>query len=657
MTALHIDLESRSMVDLRRAGVYVYAEDESTDVWCACYSVGDGPVELWTPGMPVPEAILVAVKKNWELFAHNANFERAIWSAILTPRYGWPLPQLEQWRCTMAMALAMSFPAGLAEAADAAGIEDGKDMKGRGLMLRMARPRSIDDGGKVVWWDESERKQALYNYCIRDVETERAMLRTVKPLIKSEQELWCLDQQINDRGMYVDREVCEAAQIVVDAALKSLNDEITEITDGKVSATTQTARIVAWLASQEVQVDSIDKHSIDEMLLQPGLSVRVRRVLGIRRAGAAASVKKIKSLLACCSIDGRARGLLQFHAASTGRWGGRRFQPQNIKRPTREDVDEAIAAVSTGDVESVRPLGEPLGVVADCLHGMVRAAPGHVLYAADFSNIEGRVIAWLAGETWKLDAFRAFDAGVGHDIYKLAYANSFGVKPELVTKDQRQMGKVMELALGFGGGIVAFQKMAGNYGLVVDDDTAENLKVRWRMAHPRVVQYWKDLDSAVRWAINKPGRMGRGFVNCVTVQCGDDDLLYMRLPGGRSLIYPKPSIEGDQDVWGSQITYWGVNSYTRKWEPQKAYGGSLFNNVVQGTARDIQAEAMRRLEAAGYNVVLSVHDEVVCEVPADFGSLEEFLELMTVVPAWATGGSQPLPVSASAWRGERYRKG
>ncbi len=654
MTAIHIDFESRSQVDLRKTGVYVYAEHDSTDVWCACYCVGDGPVELWTPGDPVPGAILQAVKKNWEVYAHNANFERTVWSAILAPRYGWPTPGIEQWRCTMAMSLAMSFPAGLADAAAAAGIEDGKDMHGHGLMLRMARPRSIDDKtGEVVWWTDDDRKRALFAYCKKDVETERAMLKTVKLLKPPEQELWWLDQQINDRGMYVDREFCEAAQVVVDAALKAMNTELEGLTNGKVSATTQTAKIVAWLAEQHVQVTSIDKHHIDELLLQSGLPVPVCRVLEIRRAGAAASVKKIKALLACCSADGRARGLLQYHAASTGRWGGRRFQPQNIKRPTREDVDAAITAVSTGDIESVRLLGEPLGVVADCLHGMVRASPGHVLYAADFSNIEGRIIAWLTVETWKLAAFRAFDDGRGPDIYKLAYAESFNIRHQDVTKDQRQMGKVMELALGFGGGIAAFKKMANNYGLEVDDMTADDLKFRWRDAHPNVVDYWKDLDTKVRRAIKTPGVEGLGVVGPVWVQRGvpGDDFLYMRLPSGRRLVYPSPRIEVDLEG-RKHIEYCGVDSLTRKFGPTRTYGGALFNNAVQGTARDIQADAMRRLEARGYRVVLTVHDEIVCEVPEGYGSLDEFLGLMTIVPAWATG----LPIAASAWRGERYRK-
>ncbi len=665
MPALHIDFETRSRVDLRTTGVYVYAEDESTDMWCACYCVGNDPIQLWTPDMPPPDAIVQAVKKNWEFYAHNANFERTIWAKILGPRYGWPTPALDQWRCTMAMALAMSYPAGLADAAIAAGMEDGKDMKGHGLMLRMARPRSIE-GDKAIWWDEAERKAALYRYCKQDVETERKLIWHIKPLIPAEQELWQLDQQINDRGIYVDYEFCKSALVVVDATLKMLNTEMQELTDGSVSTTTQTARLKVWLAAQGVETDSLDKHHIDEMLLQPGLSGRVRRVLEIRRAGAAASVKKIKTLLACRSKDGRARGLLQFHAASTGRWGGRRFQPQNIKRPTREDVDAAIAAVSTGDVESVRPLGEPLGVVADCLHGMVRAAPGNILFAADFSNIEGRVVAWLTNETWKIDAFRRFDEGYGHDIYILAYANSFGVRPEVVTKDQRQMGKVMELALGYGGGIVAFQRMASGYGLEVEDDTADDLKIRWRKAHPRVKQYWYDLDAAARYAIDKPGPKGRGVIGRVSMQCGvatylegtdivlsrDDDVLYVRLPSRRTLIYPFPRIEEDPVEKRDQIVYSGVDSYSHKWGPQKTYGGSLFNNVVQGTARDIQAEAMRRLEVRGYQVVLTVHDEIVCEVPAGFGSVEEFEELMTVVPDWAKG----LPVAAKAWRGERYRK-
>jgi DNA polymerase len=691
---LHIDFESRSVVDLKRAGVYVYAEDESTDVWCAAYAVDEGPIHLWTPGGECPRDIAEAVAQGHAIIAHNAAFERVMWKHILTPRYGWPEPKLEQWRCTMAMAYALALPGSLENAAAAVGLEARKDMDGHGLMMRMARPRRARKGeypGKTYWFDDEDRKQRLYAYCKNDVAVERELEKRLLPLRPTEQELWWLDQKINDRGVHVDVALCEAALKVVDRAAGWLDDEMRDVTGGAVSACSNVGEITGWLRDNGVpDIDSIAKDVIDELLARQDLRSDARRVLELRREAAKASVAKIDALLAGKSRNGRAKGLLQYHAASTGRWAGRRFQPQNIKRPDLEDVDGAIAAVSGGDADVVRLLyGEPLSVVGDCLRGMVCAAPGRQIMAADFSNIEGRVQAWYGGEEWKLKAFRDYDAGTGHDIYKLAYAKSFGIAPEDVDKLMRQIGKVMELALGYAGGVGAFQKMAVGYGLQVSDAKADELKVAWRAAHPGIKQYWYDLQDAACEAVERRGEV---------IHCGKvafrvaGSFCFMRLPSGRAISYPYPRVEMREVPWKKNFKEWvpcdsrqeavflygtnveyddakkrahiyknaqkptfiykGTDPYTRKWCDQEAHGGVLFNNVVQGTARDVQAEAMTRLEAAGYPVILTVHDEVVAEPAIDAGSIEEFERLMTQLPAWAEG----LPVAAEAWAGPRYKK-
>jgi len=311
------------------------------------------------------------------------------------------------------------------------------------------------------------------------------------------------------------------------------------------------------------------------------------------------------------------------------------------------------------------------------------------LIAADYSNIEGRALAWEAGEQWKVDAFREFDAGTGPDLYKLSYGRAFGIDPHDVTKPQRQVGKVMELALGYQGGVGAFQKMAVGYGVKIPDEEADQLKDKWRAAHPNVKAFWFDIEAAAVEALESPGR---------NVECGKvlfrkhGSFLFLRLPSGRSLSYPYPKLAdcvwlrkekrvpqedgtvkieaqnkrallrevkaglfpGWQQTGAAppQVLYKGVNSYTRKWEECKAYGGLLVENVTQAVARDILAEALPRLEAAGYPVILTVHDEIVAEVPEGFGSVEEFEALMCALPAWAEG----FPIAAEGWEGERYRK-
>lgn len=696
MTALHLDYESRSAVDLKKTGAYVYAEDDTTDVWCAAYATDNDPVKLWHPDLDDRD-IRHAIKHSDTVHAWNAAFERAMTAGVLAPRYGWPQPKPTAWRCVMVQALAMALPGKLDQCAPALRLNVAKDKEGHALMLRMAKPRKPrkDELAEILlWWDDEPRRLRLYDYCKTDVVVERTIEQHLLPLRTQEQALWHLDQVINDRGIYVDRALCHAALQVVDTVAKWLNDELAEITDGAVTKVTQVAQLVDWLAAQGISTESLDKASVTG-LLEQDLPADVRRVLEIRAEGAGAAVKKITTLLAGTSRDGRARGLLQFHAASTGRWGGRRFQPQNIKRPKSEDVEALITALATASAEWVRIVfGEPLAVVSDCLRGLVGAAPKNTLYAADYASIESRLIAWFGGEEWKLAAFREFDAGNGFDNYVHAYARAFGVSPGDVDKLMRQIGKVMELALGYQGGVGAFQKMAVGYGVVVEDARADELKNLWREAHPGVVQWWYDLENAATDAIKQPG---------VTFYVGDriafrvaGTFLYMRLPSGRAIVYPfpcmkrklmpwtkqgemllperevacwvcegkgcedcahagtvtKPPVYAQLPVWKDSICYKGIDQFTRQWTDQFAHGGLLANNAVQGTARDIEAEAMVRVENAGYPIVLTVHDEIVSETPEGFGSVDEFKGLLTTLPGWAAG----LPLAASGFTAKRYRK-
>jgi DNA polymerase len=705
---LHRDYETKSVVDLRKTGTHVYAEHESTDAWMCAYAVNDEPPKLWIPGAPVPPEFKEAAENpEWEAVAHNNAFESTIESVTLARRYNWPQIPIERQRCTMAQALAMALPPGLGDCANALGLKEGKDIEGRDLMLRMSkprRPRKGEDTNAIYWWDEPERIERLGVYCIRDVKVEREIDKNLLPLRPSEQALWVLDAKINSRGVHVDTELCRQALQIVDTATDWLNEELRELTDGQVAKTTSVRDLTAWLESRGVSTGSLDKASVADLLARPGLPAPVRRALEIRAEGAKAAVKKIGALLSGTSRDSRARGLLQFHAASTGRWAGRRFQPQNIARPKhKKSVPAYIDAVATGSAEFVRMVhGDPLATVSDCLRGMVGAAPDNVLYAADFSNIEGRLIAWFADEQWKLQAFRDFDAGIGHDIYHITAGKILGKDPgpidaPTITDEERQgSGKVPELALGYQGGVGAFQNMAKIYGVVVSDERADEIKVQWREEHPNTVQWWYDLEQAAKDAIANPG---------TTYHAGRiafrkaGSFLYMRLPSGRAICYPfpcmkrklmpwttkgaliapecdeyctdcngstgyecaeceglgivtTPAIYEQLPVWKDSICYKGVDQFTRQWSDQFAHGGLLANNAVQGTARDVEAEAIVRVEAAGYPVVLSVHDEVVSETPDDFGSLDEFKQLMATLPGWAEG----LPLAVSGFKARRYQK-
>ncbi|MPZ19524.1 MAG: XRE family transcriptional regulator [Luteitalea sp.] len=671
LSILHIDDETHSAVDLRKTGVHVYAEDETTDVWGMSYAFGDDPVQDWeAEDLFCPPEIVDHVRSGGLVCAHNAAFERAVWKYIKTRRYGWPEVPVEQWRCTMAAAYAMALPGALGDLAAALGLDIQKDMKGRALMMRMAKPRGRDAGGNLIWWDDEDRKQRLRLYRRQDVETERAIHKRLLPLRPSEQSLWHLDQEINDRGVHVDEALCQAALKIVGQTTDGLNAEVREVSGGEVGACSNVQEIAAFCAKRGIETETIRKDELAAILCKV-IPDDARRVLELRQEAGKASVTKIKALLAGRSRDGRARGMLQFHAASTGRWAGRRFQPQNLKRPeivTNEALTEqAIQLVLGGHTDAVEWLfGPPLSVVGDLVRSTVRAAPGHVLYVADFSAIEGRGRDWLTGEEWKLEAYRLYDAGLGPGIYEKTAGGILGKPPEDVTKEERQpYGKVAELALGFQGGVGAFQTMAHTYGVKVTDEEAEAIKAAWREKHPRTKQFWYDIDEAAIRAVSTPGE---------TIPCGRlafkvaGSFLFMRLPSGRCLCYPYPRVEWVDTPWGSRkqaLTFKSVltpfnqkrrtgdPSDTPKWGRISTYGGSLTENAVQAIARDVMAEAMVRVEAEGYPVVLSVHDEVVSERPEGSGSVVDFRHLMSVVPDWAEG----FPIAAEAWAGVRYRKG
>lgn len=722
MEPLHLDVETRSEVDLKKYGAYAYFSHPSTDLYCAAYAFGDtGEPELWLPSQPCPEAITNHIKAGGQVLAWNATFERTCWNKILAPRYGWINPELEQFMCTMAEALAMNLPGKLETAAPALGLNIRKDDVGHRLMMQMCKPRKPrkdEPKDAILWHDTPEKRQQLYEYCKQDVRTEQAVGTRVLRLHPNEVKIFHLDAKINDRGVYVDKELCDKAKIIVGAELNRLNKKMNEVTEGKVSASTNVSQLVAFLNENGVKTDTVAKEAITDLLITE-LPEKCQAALEIRQEAAKTSTAKIDSMLLRRERDGRMRGNLQYHGAGPGRWAARGAQLQNLPRPViitgdgmefSDNYDFAISNIMTGSNVLLEMMyGRPLTVIADCLRGMIRAEPGNDLLAADFSNIEGRATAWLAGQDDKIEAFKAFDDKTGPDLYLLAASGVYGV-PVKDAKPFRQVGKVCELALGFQGGPGAFANMAKNYGLKVgtlyegiyeralDSDqvaaekawlargkrsgmgekawiAAELIKLAWRRKNHMIADYWTTLSDATLEAFENPGKViVAGKVRYLV----NGSFLWCRLPSGRALCYPYPRMEamikaeyedGYQEsmtkaeaiklgllIVGnarSRLVFKSVDQWTKRFVEKPFYSGLAMENIAQAVARDIMAEAMVRLEDAGYPVILTVHDEVISEVPKGYGSLEEFNKIMTVLPAWATG----LPVAASGWRGERYRKG
>lgn len=655
---LHIDLESRSTVDLKKSGAYVYAEHPTTDIWVACFAIDDSPIGVWFPGQPVPELLREHVLAGHPIYAHNANFERIMWREILGPRYGWPVPELEQFYCTAAMAAAMNLPRDLEGAAQALGLPVQKDTQGRNLMLRMAKPRRPRKGEPrdvVLWWDDEERVQRLTEYCKTDVEVERLIEQRLRHLSQAERQVYLLDARINDRGVLVDIETVHRAAEVVEKALKRLDREMAEATGGAVTGCSQVSRLAEWINWRGIDCTGVGKDQLAALLERDDLPDDVRLALSIRQEAAKSSTSKLNAFMAQRCRDGSAKGQLLYHGAGTGRWAGRGVQLQNLPRPMMRRPELAIPALQSGDDRVVDLLWDrPMQVVSDCIRSMVIARPGKRFICADFSNIEGRGVAWLAGEKKKLRAFKAFDEGTGPDLYLVAASGIYGIPLSNLNKNspERQIGKVAELACGYQGGVGAFQAMAKVYGVKVEDEFADEIKTKWRDSNPRIVRFWWDVNAAAFEAVANPGR---------AYECRDvsfvvkSDVLWCRLPSGRLLAYMNPRIKEVYTPWGEKkpsVTFMAINSRTKKWERHKGYGGLFVENITQAVARDIMVDSMLRAEKEGYPILLTVHDEILAEVDEGVGSVKELEQIMEEPPKWAKG----FPIAAEGWEGLRYRK-
>jgi DNA polymerase len=645
MSTGYFDIESRSAVSLEIAGPWRYAADPSTEILCVGWCVDDGEPQIWVPGDPLPEELLGAD----EIVAHNFAFERAMATCILAPRLDWPPIPLSKQRCSMTMALARALPGALDNLAKALKLSFQKDVEGYRLMRRMSRPRRPHKGedadASPYWIDDPELRERLYLYCKHDVLVERAAHRCLPPLLSSEQALWELDAVINQRGFFTDVPLTIATRDLARAEQATLNFEIARLTDGEISSLNQVEKIKEFIRRHGHTIESLTRRSTCQ-ILQNNPSDMVRQLLELRRLGARASTRKFDALLASVNADSRLRGTLKFHASSTGRWSGARFQPQNLKRSETKDLDAAIAAILAGDIAKVRELGAPLTIAGDVSRAAICAASGYSLMGGDFSAVESRVLAWLAGERWKIRAYEDYDRTGDPKFEPYCVMASQALKRQVTPEDEagRNFGKTYDLAFGFGGGLGAWRRFDDSD--TYTDAEVEHFKNQFRRTHLETIRFWKRLERAAHKAVITSARVDFGRLS-FTMENGT---LLMWLPSGRPICYPEAKLVPGKFEGTRQLRY--KDNARGAWADVDAWYGTLVENCVQACARDVLAAAMCRIEAAGYPIVLSVHDEVVAEVPDGFGSIEEFHRLMTEQPAWAEG----LPLAAKAWSRPRYAK-
>ena len=631
---LYIDVETFNEAPIT-VGTARYCE--SVEIMVIAWAVDDGPVEVvdLTAG-DVAHNFVQAWEDASLVVAHNAFFDRSVLSTKGITR------PLNQWHCTQAQALAHSLPGSLDKLSEIYQLGDAaKDKEGKQLIQLFCKPRPKTSKIRRATRETHPTEwQKFLNYAGQDIVALRALHKKLPTwnCTAAEREAWLLNQEINDRGFLIDQDLATAAIATCERAKAALQARTEDITGTDLSVQ-QRAALQALLREYGVSLPDMTASTLERRLEDPDLPAPVRELIGIRLEMCQTSNAKWPKLLASVSSDGRLRGTSQFCGASrTGRDSGRIFQPLNLPRPPKylEGDEQFVDAIKLGVADLV--YDNPMEVTSAALRGALVAPPGKKLVVADLNAIEGRVAAWVAGEQWKLDAYAR-----GDDLYVLAYAASFHKPAADVTKAERQIGKVEELALGFGGAAGAFGTMAAMYGVELPDDEVRAVVKAWRAANPKIVQFWWDLERAVK--------------NITSTVNGTVDLGPLRiqkqgawlriiLPSGRSLSYAQPRIEDDQ------FTYMGLNQYTRKWERISSYGGKLFENVVQAIARDVLVAAMKRCAANGFDIVLTVYDEIIAE--AVMGrTVDEMISLMTTVPHWAPG----LPLAAGGFETQRYYKG
>ena len=641
---LEMDIETFSDVDLIKCGVYAYADSPAFEVLLFAYSFDGGETRVidLAQGEELPGEVAEAVFDGSVVkTAFNANFERT----CLSKYFGRYLPP-ESWHCSAVQAAVLALPRSLEDVGAVLGLDERKMKEGKELIRYFCvpcKPTKANGGRRRNLPCHAPEKWELFKaYCMRDVDVEKAIRGKLCkfPIPEGEMELYRLDQRINDRGVPVDMGLVRQAVKCERLHKEVVTKRAYELTG--LENPNSVAQLKGWLGENGVEAESLSKKAVTEMIGES--DGEVEELLRLRLLMAKTSVKKYEAMERSVCSDGRVHGLLQFYGANrTGRWAGRLVQVQNLPQNHIEDLELARRLVREGRFEDVEMLYDSTPKV---LSELIRTAfvpePGCRFVVADFSAIEARVLAWLAGERWRLEVFSSHGK-----IYEASASAMFHVPIEEVTKGSslRQKGKIAELGLGYGGAAGALVSM-GALDMGLSEDDLPPLVAAWRRANPHITQFWWDVDKAAVEAVTKRAKTRAGRIG-FEYRSG---ILFVMLPSGRKLAYVKPRMAVNK--FGREgLTYEGILE-NKKWGRIETYGPKLVENIVQGTARDLLAEAMLRVERKGYPIVMHCHDEIIAEVPEGMGSVEEMCEVMAVRPSWAEG----LPLRADGYECPFYQK-
>ncbi len=588
----------------------------------------------------MPSDLMAALEDaDIELHAQNVSFEKIIAKHVMTRQAYWPPIAENRWHCTAAQGAALSLPRSLDDAGAALDLATRKDKEGHRVMLKLSKPRKPTKNNAEKWHSKPVDFAKLHRYCINDVDTEIAIDDATIPLSRVERAVWLLDQKINERGIPIDLETVNSI-LAIDHGVKStLNARLQEITGGQLRSAGQNQAFIHWLAENGVNVDNMQKETVACELQKPHSEI-VLEALRIRQRLGKSSVRKHEGYARRTCSDGRLRGDMLYHAASTGRWGGSGVNLMNCPRGKlkKDELKTAILVVRQESPDLLEFLYDDISMVLSSLvRSMVKASPGKRLIVSDFASIEARVLPWVANETKLLNQFRN-----GEDVY---------VDMADKLNGTRQLGKVAILGLGYQMGASRFVESAADFGIDLSEEDAQVAVDTYRETYQNIKRFWWKCNEAAIDAVemNEPKS-----VNRITFHT-EGKFLFCTLPSGRRIAYYEPRVKDEMMPWGKikpQLSYMGRNSQTRKWERQRTYGGKLTENIVQAIARDLLVVAMLKLDRMGYPIILHVYDEVVIEADKGFGSLAEVNHVMSTPPKWAA----TCPVAAEGFEAERYRK-
>jgi DNA polymerase len=650
---LHIDIETYSSIDIKTAGAYKYMESVDFEILMTGFAFDDEPVELidMAQGEQLPKRFIEGLNNpSIEKHAHNANFERRAFIV-----YGYDVDAAE-WRCSAVKAAYCGLPSSLDGASKALKLgDDGKSAAGKALIKFFSCPikgtKKNDYRVRNFPHHDLEKWEEFKQYCIQDVEAEREIDNRLLQyeIPEFERQNYILDQKINDKGIMTDLVLAQSAYDVDMTFTNGIKAEVKKITG--LDNPNSPAQLKKWLsAKMRKEIKTLAKDGIGDLIDEAGPG-DVTDVLNFRRKLGKTSTKKYLAMLKCTCDDGRAHGLLQFYGASrTGRWAGRLVQLQNLPQNHLTDLAEARTLIRSGDYDHISMVYDDISsVLSQLIRTALVAKPNHTFAVADFSAIEARVIAWLAGEKWREDVFRSHGK-----IYESSASMMFNVPIEKVTKgsDLRAKGKVAELALGYQGAVGALMQMGGEK-MGLSEMEMKAIVTKWRKASPNIVALWKDMENCAKISVRGHKKVISKFKG-IEFDC-DKNALTVKLPSGRKLFYWNPVFKKNQ--WGNDaIAYRGIDSVTKQWLHIDTYGGKLTENIVQAIARDLLALSMLNLDAKGYDIVMHVHDEAACEIPfneqTNEDTLEDMCRIMGIEAPWAKG----LPLAADGYLTPFYKK-